>query len=115
MTFLALAWAMTAPVADAHERAILLRIASRARDDGLAPPISVDELADVAVCDIAAVNERIAALSARGVLTRDGDGFELNIPAEWFSAAQLQEINAARVAAGQLELTVEERPWLPKP
>jgi DNA-binding Lrp family transcriptional regulator len=115
MTFLALAWAMTAPVADVYERAILIRIASRARDDGLAPPISFEDLADVAVCDIATVEERITALVARGVLTRDGAGFELGIPAEWFSSAQLQAINKARVEAGQSAITAKERPWIPKP
>lgn len=108
-------WAMTAPVVDVYERAILIRIASRAGDDGLAPPVSLDELADFAICDVATIEARLTALVTRRVITRGHAGFELRIPAGWYSAAQLDQINDARTAEGRVALTPEERPWIPKP
>ncbi|WP_326960498.1 hypothetical protein [Amycolatopsis sp. NBC_01286] len=115
MTFLALNWAMTAPAADVYERAILVRIAARASDDGLAPVVNLEELADFAICDTATIEDRLATLVARGVITRLGAGFELNIPAEWYSAAQLEQVNEARTEMGQRALTIRERPWISKP
>lgn len=131
MSWLAVAWAETVPVADAYERCILTVMAHRARPDGTNAWPSVSKLARFAVCDEKTIERRLSALRKRGVIAygeqklaaiqkipknRRPKVYDLMIPFEWYSAAQLEaEVNPDREERGLGPLTAADRPPLAPP
>lgn len=128
MSWLAIAWAETAPVADVYERAILTLMAHRASPDGTGAYPSVPTIARFACCDDKTIERRMVALRKRRVIA-PGDQklaaridrryrpkvYDLLIPHEFYSATQLEEVDRNRAERGLAPLTPEDRPPLANP
>lgn len=125
MSFLAVAWAETAPVADVYERAIITLMAHRANSDGTGCYPSIATMAAYACCEATTIKRRLAAMRARKLigygdqklvkhLPRDKQPkvYDLLIPLGWYSAAQLEEVTRDRAGRGLRPLAEAERPML---
>jgi hypothetical protein len=128
VSWLSSAWSETAPVADVYERAILTLLAHRSRSDGTSAYPSVPSMARFAMCDERSIKRRLGALRRRGVIAY-GDQllaahidsryrpkvYDLLIPASWYSAAQLEQVNRERAEQGLGPLTEADRPPISDP
>ncbi|QYN41091.1 hypothetical protein K1T35_47980 (plasmid) [Pseudonocardia sp. DSM 110487] len=127
MSWLALDWAETAPVADVYERVILTLMAGRADKDGTGVWLSPGTIARGAVSDEQTVKRRMRALRERGVIAygdqslaakipanRRPKVYDLMIPVSFYSPTQLAEVNRMREENGRPPLTPENRPDLPE-
>jgi hypothetical protein len=128
MSFLAIAWAEAAPVADVYERAISTQMAHRARSDGTGAYPSIRSMAEYALCDEKTIERRLAAMLRRKVI-KLGDQrlarsipkryrpkvYDLMIPFDWYSASQVDEVNRDRAERGLPPLTAQMRPPLAEP
>ncbi|MFI0827207.1 hypothetical protein ACH4Q7_22440 [Streptomyces roseolus] len=120
-------WAVDhAPVRDAEERAILIALVIKGDFDGLNCFRSYASLAEKARVDAKTAGRRCREMEARGILKRQEEHrskvwlaipeenrpviWEVMIPAEWWSAAQLADINDQRAALGRPPLTPQNRP-----
>ncbi|MGA5496681.1 hypothetical protein ACPCSP_20200 [Streptomyces cinereoruber] len=129
MSLYPIIWAAEhAPVVDAEERAILMALVMKGDFDGLNCFRSYKTLAKVARVDEKTAGRRCRALESRGVLKRQEKHcspvwsaipesqrpviWEAMIPAEWWSAAQLADINEQRANLGRVPITPENRPAL---
>lgn len=126
--WLPVAWAETAPVADVYERTILTLMAHRAKSDGTCAYPSVPTMARFAMCEETSIKRRLASLRRRKVIGYGDQAvaahldaryrprvYDLLIPASWYSAAQLEEVNRERAERGLPPLTDELRPNLGPP
>lgn len=120
-----------APIANAEERAILVALAVRGDPDGCNCYRSVATLARAARVSKRTVQRRLKDLTVRGIIREQPwdpparwqqipEGKrpvvrELMIPASFWSAAQLDEINEMRAERGRPPITPDERPDLPPP
>jgi hypothetical protein len=122
-------WAVEhAPVVDAEERAILSALVMKGSFDGRDCHRSYKTLGQVARCDRKTAERKCHAMEARGLLRRQTGPkpqswhrlaadkktvvWEVMIPADFWSAMQLEEINAARVERGLPPITRDNRPPL---
>lgn len=122
-------WAIDhAPVYDAEERAILVALVVKGDFDGMNCFRSYPTLAATARVDAKTAGRKCRAMEARGILRRQEKHrsrvwlaipkeqrpviWEAMIPAEWWSAAQLESINEQRAGLGRPELTPRNRPPL---
>jgi hypothetical protein len=128
MSWLSIAWAEQAPVADVYERAIVTLLAHRASTDGTGAYPSVRYMARFAVCDEKSIERRLRALRERGVISYGDQSlaahidrryrpkvYDLMIPFEWYSGAQIEQVNRERAERGVTPLTPETRPPLAVP
>lgn len=125
MSWIALAWAEKAPVADVYERVILMQMAARASNDGTGVWLSQETMAVHCVSDEKTIKRRLDALQGRGVIAR-GDQrlvehiradhrptvYDLMIPFRYFNDDQLIDINEERARYGRQPLTAAIRPVL---
>ncbi|CAL9609533.1 hypothetical protein SUDANB1_05596 [Streptomyces sp. enrichment culture] len=117
-----------APVRDAEERAILIGLVLKGDRDGMNCFPSYATLARIARVDPKTVGRKCRAMEERGIIRRQ-TGFmkpawlkipeaqrpvvwEVMVPAEWYSAQQLEEVNADRARDGLPPITSESRPPL---
>lgn len=124
-------WAIDhAPVYDAEERAVLVALVIKGDFDGTNCFRSYPTLAAAAKVDVKTAGRKCRAMESRGVLRRQTKHqsrvwlsipkeqrpviWEVMIPAEWWSAAQLESINEQRAGLGRAPLTPESRPELPE-
>lgn len=129
MSFLAVTWAETAPVADVYERAILTLFAHRANHDGTDCYPSVPTIAEFCVCDTRSIIRRLKALTDRKVIAL-GDQqaafriparyrpkvYDLLIPYGWYSDEQMEKyVNRDRAQRGLPPLDPADRPALALP
>ncbi|MFI6006813.1 hypothetical protein ACIA98_41885 [Streptomyces sp. NPDC051366] len=122
-------WAIDhAPVYDAEERAILVALVVKGDFDGMNCFRSYPTLAAAARVDAKTAGRKCRAMESRGILRRQTKHqsrvwlsipkeqrpviWEVMIPAEWWSAAQLESINEQRAGLGRPALTPESRPAL---
>ncbi|MFE2927189.1 hypothetical protein [Streptomyces goshikiensis] len=122
-------WAIDhAPVNDAEERAILVALVVKGDFDGMNCFRSYPTLAAAARVDPKTAGRRCRAMESRGILRRQTKHqsrtwvsipkeqrpviWEVMIPAEWWSAAQLESINEQRAGLGRAALTPDNRPAL---
>ncbi|MEV7560908.1 hypothetical protein [Streptomyces sp. NPDC089795] len=122
-------WAIDhAPVNDAEERAVLVALVVKGDFDGMNCFRSYPTLAAAARVDPKTAGRRCRAMESRGLLRRQTKHqsrtwlsipkeqrpviWEVMIPAEWWSAAQLESINEQRAGLGRPALTPENRPPL---
>lgn len=133
MSLYPIIWAAEhAPVMDAEERAILIALVIKGDFDGYNCFRSYRTLAKVARVDVKTAGNRCRAMETRGILRRQQQHaeahisrawfkipekqrpvvWEVMIPASFWSAVQLAEINEQRSALGRTELTRENRPDL---
>lgn len=128
MSWLAHAWAESAPIADVQEFAILTVMAQRANSDGTDAHQSTPTIARAIKCDERTVARRLDALCARGVISlgdqsivahiradRRPKVYDLMIPYSWYSAHQMTQVNLDRADRGLQPLTPEARPPLDTP
>lgn len=117
-----------APIYDAEERAILIALVLKGDFDGCNCFRSYDTLARVARVDRKTAGRKCRAMETRGILRRQTThlskaylripdeqrpvAWEVMIPATWWSAAQLEEINEQRAGLGRPPLTPASRPPL---
>ncbi|WP_158012966.1 hypothetical protein [Streptomyces sp. Root369] len=113
---------------DAEERAILMALVMKGDFDGCNCFRSYGTLAKVARVDAKTAGRRCREMEKRGILRRQTQYhsrswlaipekqrpvvWEVMIPAEWWSALQLEEINEQRASLGRHPLTSENRPML---
>lgn len=129
MSLYPILWAAEhAPIYDAEERAILMALVMKGDFDGLNCFRSYSTLAKVARVDSKTAGRKCREMESRGLLKRQTRHvsmawqkipekqrpvvWEAMIPATWWSAAQLEEINEQRESLGRLPLTAENRPDL---
>ncbi|MGW6456309.1 hypothetical protein ACWF94_10345 [Streptomyces sp. NPDC055078] len=129
MSLYPILWAADhAPVRDAEERAILVALVIKGDFDGCNCFRSYKTLADKARVDAKTAGRRCREMEARGILKRQEEHrskawlaipekqrpviWEVMIPAEWWSAAQLADINDQRASLGRPPLTPQSRPAL---
>ncbi|MFJ1901706.1 MULTISPECIES: hypothetical protein [unclassified Streptomyces] len=122
-------WAIDhAPVYDAEERAILVALVIKGDFDGTNNFRSYPTLAAAARVDAKTAGRKCRAMESRGILRRQTKHqsrvwlsipkeqrpviWEVMIPAEWWSAAQLESINEQRAGLGRPAITPETRPAL---
>ncbi|MFJ4577615.1 hypothetical protein ACIP4W_41005 [Streptomyces sp. NPDC088846] len=122
-------WAIDhAPVYDAEERAVLVALVIKGDFDGMNCFRSYPTLAAAARVDSKTAGRRCRAMESRGILRRQTKHqsrvwqsipkeqrpviWEVMIPAEWWSAAQLESINEQRGSLGRAPLTPKNRPPL---
>lgn len=126
MSWLASAWAESAPVADVYERAIITIMAHRADLDGTGAFPSVKSMANYAMCDEQVIRRRLSALVERGVIGLGNQAraseiperyrpkvYDLLIPRKWFSELQLEEVDRYRAGVGRGPYP--RRPEIPQP
>ncbi|CAL9625655.1 hypothetical protein SUDANB121_05972 (plasmid) [Nocardiopsis dassonvillei] len=131
MSLYPIIWAAEhAPVRDAEERAILMALMIKADFDGCNAFRSYKRLATVARCDPKTAERRCKAMEERGVIRRQPGPkpqawknlpadkktivWEAMIPASFWSAVQLAEINEARAERRRPPITPQTRPDLPE-
>jgi len=121
-------WAInSAPVADAEERLILVALADRASSDGTDAYPSKKSIAQVALIDPKTVQRRLRTLMERGLIAEGNQDaarripehfrptvYDLLIPYSWWSAADMERVNAERLGRGLRPLTPQSRPDLPE-
>lgn len=129
MSLYPILWASEhAPIYDAEERAILIALVIKGDFDGLNCFRSYGTLGKVARVDTKTAGRKCREMEARGILRRQDRHvsrawhkipdkqrpvvWEVMIPATWWSAAQLEEINEQREGLGRPPLTPENRPAL---
>ena len=126
MSWLAIDWAETAPVADVYERAIITLLAHRADSDGTGAYPPEAAMARYAMCDEKTIKRRLDALRARGVIAYGDQDlakhldqryqpkvYDLMIPYEWYRQnGHLTTINRERIERGLGLLTPYSRPGL---
>ncbi|MDQ0913734.1 hypothetical protein QFZ22_009806 [Streptomyces canus] len=122
-------WAIDhAPVYDAEERAVLVALVVKGDFDGMNCFRSYPTLAAAARVDAKTAGRKCRAMESRGILRRQTAHrsrtwlsipkeqrpviWEVMIPAEWWSAAQLESINEQRAGLGRPAITAENRPAL---
>ncbi|MCX4581350.1 hypothetical protein OHB41_51320 [Streptomyces sp. NBC_01571] len=122
-------WAIDhAPVYDAEERAVLVALVVKGDFDGMNCFRSYPTLAAAARVDAKTAGRKCRAMESRGILRRQTAHqsrvwlsipkeqrpviWEVMIPAEWWSAAQLESINEQRAGLGRPLLTPANRPAL---
>ncbi len=124
MSWYAIAWAETAPVADVYERAVLTFLAHRSRhSDGSGAYPSIATISKFAMCDERSVKRRLDALRERGLIALGDQAlakgiepryrppvYDLLIPFRWFSESQRGDVNRERAERGQPPLSEVERP-----
>ncbi|MFF5265324.1 hypothetical protein ACFY4C_41120 [Actinomadura viridis] len=132
MSLYPILWAVEhAPVADAAERAILSALVMKGSFDGRDCHRSYPTLAGVARIDARTAERKCKEMERRGILRRQTGPkpqswkrlpadkktviWEVMIPAEFWSATQLAEINQARAERGLVPITPENRPPLGPP
>ncbi len=117
-----------APVYDAEERAVLVALVIKGDFDGMNCFRSYPTLAAAARVDAKTAGRKCRAMEARGILRRQEKHrsrvwlsipkeqrpviWEVMIPAEWWSAAQLESINEQRAGMGRAPITPGTRPPL---
>ncbi|WP_431784849.1 hypothetical protein [Streptomyces chumphonensis] len=131
MSLYPILWAAEhAPVKDAEERAVLVALVMKCDFDGCNAFRSYPTLAKAAVISRRTVMRRCHDMEQRGLLRRQTQHqsavwlripedqrpvcWEVMIPAEWWSAVQLAEINEQRAGLGRPALTPATRPALPE-
>ncbi|WP_017578553.1 hypothetical protein [Nocardiopsis kunsanensis] len=131
MSLYPIIWAAEhAPVRDAEERSILMALVIKADFDGCNAFRSYKRLATVAKCDPKTAERRCKAMEERGLIRRQPGPkprawkhlpadkktvvWEAMIPASFWSAVQLAEINEAREERGRAPVTPKTRPDLPE-
>ena len=131
MSLYPILWAVEhAPIADAEERAILVALVTKGDFDGCNCYRSYSTLARVARVDERTAMRKVRAMTERGLirpqtgpkpkswlaLPRDKRPVvrEVMIPASFWSAVQLEEINEQRAERGRAPITAESRPDLPE-
>ncbi|MFJ6014523.1 hypothetical protein [Streptomyces sp. NPDC092952] len=129
MSLYPILWAADhAPVRDAEERAILIALVIKGDFDGCNCFRSYKTLAEKARVDAKTAGRRCREMEARGLIKRQEEYrskawlaipeeqrpviWEAMIPAEWWSAAQLADINDQRAGLGRSPLTPKIRPAL---
>ncbi|RWZ74900.1 hypothetical protein EQK42_16470, partial [Streptomyces albidoflavus] len=129
MSLYPILWAADhAPVRDAEERAILVALVIKGDFDGCNCFRSYKTLAERARVDAKTAGRRCREMEARGLLKRQEEHrskawlaipeeqrpviWEVMIPAEWWSPAQLADINDQRAGLGRPPLTPQNRPPL---
>lgn len=129
MSLYPILWAVDhAPVRDAEERAVLVALVIKGDFDGCNCFRSYGSLAEKARVDAKTAGRRCREMEARGILKRQTAHrsqawlnipeeqrpvvWEVMIPAEWWSPAQLAELNEQRASLGRPPLTPENRPPL---
>lgn len=114
MNFIPTDWAMKhAPVADAVERVILTNVAESGDGAGCDCYRSHDMLARLACVTPEIIRQKFRDLEQRGILRVHSDkSWELMIPADFFSAGQLDDINDQRIRSGQPPIDPQNRPRL---
>ncbi|MGV0101389.1 hypothetical protein, partial [Streptomyces californicus] len=122
-------WAIDhAPVFDAEERAVLVALVVKGDFDGMNCFRSYPTLAAAARVDSKTAGRKCRAMESRGILRRQEKHrsrvwlsipkeqrpviWEVMIPAEWWSAAQLESINEQRAGLGRAAITPQTRPAL---
>jgi hypothetical protein len=118
-------WAEEAPTTSVYERVILLMLAYRAKPDGTEAWPGRPRMARTANCDVKTIDRHLAALQRRGVIKRGNQAvvahlspasrpvvYDLQIPYDWYSAAQLKRVNEDRVERGLGPLERAQRPNL---
>jgi hypothetical protein len=124
MSWYAIAWAETAPVADVYERAVLTFLAHRSRhSDGTGAYPSIATISKFAMCDERSVKRRLDALRERGLIALGDQAlaksiepryrppvYDLLIPFKWFSESQRGDVNRERAERGHPPLSEAERP-----
>jgi helix-turn-helix protein len=128
LSWLAHAWAETAPVATVYERAILTLFAHRAYDDGTDCYPSIKTIAAFCLCSESTAKRHLRGMENRGIIGKgDQDAahripkryrptvWDLLIPYDWYSADQLAKVNAGRGQRGLPPLSPEDRPPIPAP
>jgi hypothetical protein len=124
MSHLASEWASeAAPVVDAYERLVLMRLAYRADDDGCGAYPSVPSMARTAMCDTETIKRRLRSLQKRGLIAlgdqslvrnfradRRPKVYDLLIPHEWYSTEQMAKVNRQRAEKGLTPLEPSGRP-----
>ncbi|WP_449060578.1 hypothetical protein [Planomonospora algeriensis] len=119
-------WAMYyAPVRSQTEKLVLVALAQRTCDDGCNGFKSKKTLAQAAMCDAKTAQRALAAMKERGVIASGDQSaadyidrryrphvYDLQIPFSWYSAAQMEQVNADRAARGLKPLTPADRPDL---
>ncbi|MEU6929019.1 hypothetical protein AB0A05_07625 [Streptomyces sp. NPDC046374] len=129
MSLYPILWAADhAPVRDAEERAILVALVVKCDFDGCNAFRSYKTLAERARVDEKTAGRRCREMETRGLLKRQTEHrskawlaipreqrpviWEVMVPAEWWSPAQLADINEQRAGLGRPPLTPENRPAL---
>lgn len=122
-------WAIEhAPIVDAEERAILVALVTKGDFDGCNCYRSFPTLARVARVDERTAMRKVKAMTERGLLRLQKGPKpkswlklprgkrpvvrEVMVPASFWSAVQLEEINAQRADRGREPITAENRPDL---
>lgn len=130
MSLYPILWAAEhAPIYDAEERSILVALVMRGDFDGCNCFRSRPALAKAARVDPKTVDRKLAAMETRGLIRRQPGPkpdawlklprdkrtvvWEALIPHEFWSAVQLEEINASRIERGRDPITPENRPHIP--
>src|SRR5690606_35956527 len=131
MSLYPILWAVEhAPVVDAEERAILVALVSKGDFDGCNCYRAYATLAKAARVDKRTAMRKVQAMTARGLI-REQPGpkpkawlklpkdkrpvvREVMVPASFWSAVQLEEINGQREERGRTPITPESRPDLPE-
>ncbi|MFF4388528.1 hypothetical protein ACFY0G_17375 [Streptomyces sp. NPDC001552] len=129
MSLYPILWAVDhAPVLDAEERAILVALVVKGDFDGCNCFRSYRTLAEKAMVSAKTAGRRCREMAARGILQRQEEHlskawwgipkeqrpvpYEVMIPAEFWSASQLADINEQRAALGRPPITPANRPAL---
>lgn len=125
MSWFAIAYAETAPVVDVYERSILTLMAHRADHDGTGCWPSIPTMAEYACCDDKTIERRLAAMRRRKVIAYGNQKlvrhlpadkrpkvYDILIPYDWYSAAQIVEVDRDREKRGMPPLPPESRPPL---
>lgn len=131
MSLYPILWAVEhAPIVDAEERAILVALVSKGDFDGCNCYRGYPKLAEVARVDARTAKRKVKAMTERGLirpqtgpkpdswkkLPKDKRPVvrEVMIPASFWSAVQLEEINEQRADRGRKPITPALRPDLPE-
>ncbi|WP_433513884.1 helix-turn-helix domain-containing protein [Nonomuraea sp. CA-143628] len=127
MSYLSSDWAMYyAPVKSPTEKLVLVALARRTDDDGCDAYKSKATLAQAAMCDPKTVQRVLRELEERGLIKLGDQAvaeyidpryrpivYDIQIPFVWFSAAQMEQVNAERARKGRPALQPDDRPDLP--
>lgn len=129
MSLYPILWAVEhAPVRDAEERSVLVALVMKGSFDGRDCHRSYKTLGNIARVDRKTAERKCHAMEARGLLRRQTGQmptswkrlpadkktvvWEVMIPADFWSAVQLEEINTARTERGLPPITRDNRPPL---
>jgi squalene cyclase len=119
VSFFPITWAIShAPTTDAIERVILIVFADRADADGRNARLADQSLAGLAHVPLETLDQKCADLERRGLIRRqDDDGnWEVMVPAGFWSAVQLKDLNEWRNdSAGLPPITPQNRPAFETP